>query len=191
MSLDVTRCDIQSTCDKTFPHMVSLLTWWRYLWRKTMRARVHSKKEKKFKNRVWRVEKTFQFYHCHFITGRVGSSFPVRESRVINKSMGLIESRIMDPNGPPDGFEKKWSNLVRILTGPVIWTGSNWFKPVRIFINVLSTVLSQETHHLNPFLYHISSHFYLYSAFKVLLFVQFLHIIIFDHTLTTPVLSKN
>ena len=157
----------------------------------TMRARVHSKKEKKFKNRVWRVEKTFQFYHCHFITGRVGSSFPgpgIPGHQQIHGSNWVTDH---GPKRTPRRIWKKWSNLVRILTGPVIWTGSNWFKPVRIFINVLSTVLPQETHHLNPFLYHISSHFYLYSAFKVLLFVQFLHIIIFDHTLTTPVLSKN
>ena len=105
MSLDVTRCDIQSTCDNFPSHGVAVNVVTLFMEKNTMRARVHSKKEKKFKNRVWRVEKTFQFYHCHFITGRVGSSFLKKQNW--NKldptgsiNPGPIESRIMDPNGP-------------------------------------------------------------------------------------------
>ena len=51
MSLDVTRCDIQSTCDN-FPARGVAVQGDAIYGENTMRARVHSKKEKKFKNRV-------------------------------------------------------------------------------------------------------------------------------------------
>ena len=106
-------------------------------------------------------------------------------------------------------MDSKWSKP--ILTGPIdkprlverrrFWIvlkiGSSLFDPVQteylLMFYLLYFLKRHSTSTLNSILYHISSHFYLYIAFKVLLFVQFLHIIIvvvFDHTLTTPVLSK-